>query len=1485
LVDADNDGLSLVWEQLQGFSDALAADAAQDPDHDGSTNFQEFTRGTQPNNADTDDDGLLDGAEVATLPLVADSDGDSILDGEEVQAGLNPMAADSDGDGAADAWERRVGTSATSGSSTPPTFAAAVGLHFCSEMAPESALSRYDVTGLVPQMNWNNTIQLSQWNATDIAGGTAHIASPNPGVLVNSAGSPTGITVNWSANATSSAGNSGSATGILLDSALWTNSDTVQATVSFQNVPFSSYEVLVYLTSSFDDAEGEITCTPSVGRESRFRLESAAPQKQLLELLYPSTPPYAGSFYRRRANTARFRVNGSSSFTLALSRVSWHEVGIAGVQIVNIQADADGDGMSDAYEVTHRLRPAVNDAGLDPDSDGLTNLGEFQRGTRPDVRDTDGDGLSDAVETGTGVYVSPSNTGSLAVHADSDGDTLSDGEEVHGRTYITSPVVQDTDGDGIGDLAELRQYLSDPTTSAPAAALLPVITTSPRSFDWSLYMQFVWDRQRAHFSDMEWGDRSLVWLGMRNRSAGADGLGVAFRVVRGAMTTLLYSSADGAFSSPGQPGSDIWFSDWDVPPVDIASGLGFSKRGKLDISSRLRVRVEGTSTGAANAWNMTFSIYNLDTNQIVVSQTYNGCTLSPTVHNGSVVWEDEDYVASRLYQQLFAGTQLHYLAGPTAPSVETLPSMTAYRDTDNDGMPDVWEASHNFNPNVAADATLDADGDTLLNYREYELGTHPHLADTDGDGVRDDFEVLARSNPLVTASRPSFWNGLPSGASGEDLNGNGISDPVELVTGRFDLLGAGDADGDGLTNAEEAIAGTDLLNPHSRLWVDQFRTGNDLTVCWPLLPHKSHQLLQSGDLVAWSPVPGSPVPVAGETRFTIPGSLAGPQRFYRAAVNDLDTDGDGVTDWAERNVLQSDPSLASSLRSGVSLDTDANGTPESWLSGDYTALVEQLQGANASGGFSGGSVAATSISRPQAARFLTQASFGPTLEEIDRVQELGYDAWITDQVNQPATHHADYARAILADLAGAQVDLSYSYGENKDVLFGNNVSTGFARAAIGGSDQLRQRVAFALSQILVVSRRDAALENQVLGLADYYDLFVDHAFGNYQDLLLEVTLHPCMGRYLSHVGNQKADPSINRYPDENYAREVMQLFTIGLWELNPDGTRKTLPSGVNIPTYGNTEITQLARVLTGLWFGQHPWGQGGWSTNDYATPMTMHAELHDFGSKTLLGGFTLPAREPTVGSGMQDIGDAIRHLFEHPNTGPFVCKQLIQFLVTDNPSPAYVQRVAAMFANNGSGVRGDMKAVVRSVLLDLEARGPVRSSSFGRLKEPVMRTMAMARAFGMKEEPKLLWWSWNEFYDNARQEPLYSPSVFNFYRPDYKAPGAMTAAQKYSPVFQITDSYSAIAFPNKLWEMLNDGFRNWGYYQFPFHFSREVAMAADPDALVDHMNLLFCAGQMSLNSRNLIKTAIQTLPSTTPEARVRVAAYLALICPEGAVMK
>ncbi len=424
--------------------------------------------------------------------------------------------------------------------------------------------------------------------------------------------------------------------------------------------------------------------------------------------------------------------------------------------------------------------------------------------------------------------------------------------------------------------------------------------------------------------------------------------------------------------------------------------------------------------------------------------------------------------------------------------------------------------------------------------------------------------------------------------------------------------------------------------------------------------------------------------------------------------------------------------------------------------------------------------------------------------------------------------------------------------------------TAFARAAMQGEDQLRQRVAFALSQILVASRRDANLENQPLGMADFYDIFVRRAFGNYRDVLLDVALHPCMGRYLSHVGNQKAIPAINQYPDENFAREFMQLFSIGLWELNPDGTRQVNGSGQNIPTYTNTEITQLARVLTGLWFGGHSWGEGGWNDADHATPMTMHPDRHDFGSKTLLHGIVIPARPATAADGMHDIADAMRILFEHPNSAPFIGKQLIQFLVTDNPSPAYVQRVSAVFANNGSGVRGDLAAVVRAILLDIEARDPrygENVATYGRLKEPVIRTMALARAFGLKDAANFLWWDWGEFFDASRQEPTRSPSVFNFYRPEYRAAGLLTTNDLAGPVFQITDSFSSIAFPNKLWDIMERGFSLWETYQFPLDLSRQSALAATPELLVDQLNTLFCAGRMSAATRTIVLNAINQIPA------------------------
>ena len=891
LTDGDGDGLPRAWEQANGLSDSVASDAILDADHDGSTNAQEFTRGTNAQRADTDGDTVLDGSEVTTNPLLADTDGDTLTDGAEVTAGTNPLAIDTDSDGAPDAWELRVGTVATSGASTPAAFGAAIGIHFSSEVAPTSVLTPLAVAGLVPQMNWNNTIILRQWEPSAIAGTTANIASPTAGVLKNSAGVATTAQVSWSADATWASGNSGNSTQTLLNSALWTNGDSAQATVSFSNVPFTSYDVIVYYGSTYDGAEGEITCTPSVSRESRFLTQSAAPQSAVTELLYPSTPPYAGTFYRRRGNAVRFHVTGSSACTIKLYRNTSHEAGIHAVQIVDSNADTDGDGIPDWYEVTHQLNAAVNDSAADTDGDTVSNLAEFNASTNPRSADTDGDGLSDAAEA---------TAGTNPLYADTDGDTLSDGAEAALKPSPTNPLLIDTDADGKNDNVELAQ-LTDPTTGNAAGDRMPSVTGSgSKTFDWTLYTQFVWDHERGFFTDGEWNDSQLAWIMVRNRQTNVDAMVLSLRMTMGNLTALFHSNHGGAFSHPDDDFSDIWHSDWDSPPADLRSALGFSGYGHSDVSSRLRMRVAGTSTGSASDWNITFSIYNLDTNQTVMTQTFNNCTLEAGAHAGTTIWTDSADNANQLHNDVHSGIRLHYLASAGSPSIDSTSAMAAVLDTDNDGMPNVWETTYSFNATNAIDGLLDADGDTLSNVREYELGTHPRNPDTDNDGVKDGIEVSARSDPLATGKFARRTGpGCPPGIVGEDMNGNGISDAFELWMGRFDLTGTADSDGDGKTNAEEAIAGTDPLNAASRLWLGEFRSGNDLTIRWPRLLNKTHQLLQSTDLTAWSVYPSSPVTVGNEFRVTVPNPFAAPRKFYQASVADLDTDGDGVSDWTE----------------------------------------------------------------------------------------------------------------------------------------------------------------------------------------------------------------------------------------------------------------------------------------------------------------------------------------------------------------------------------------------------------------------------------------------------------------------------------------------------------------------------------------------------------------------------------------------------------
>jgi len=1484
LLDADSDGLPRWWEEDQGLSDSFAGDATADHDGDGLTAVQEFAKQTFVHLADSDGDGLKDGDEVSTDPLRSDTDGDSLGDGFELTQlpPLNPLLIDSDADGSPDAWESRTGYAAGNAGSVPPAFAAAVGLQFVSELHDETGLSPIHPAGFVPQMNWNVTLPLTTWAKK--TGGAAEIGTPVAGSLVNAAGTVTAMTATWTAENTWGSSNSGSPDQNLFSGYLQATG-LGDATLVLSGIPYSNYNVIVYVGSVYDGALGAVELNGNPATERWFSSGSSRPETRFIQ------PPLNDQNLPRRGNTLVYENVTGAQCSIRLASVNGHGSGIHAVQIVDAGVDLDSDGMPDWWELANRLKHGSGaDAALDPDNDGLTNVQEFAHKTSPHLADTDGDGLSDAVETGTGVWVGATNTGSDPLIADSDQDGLTDGEEATRDPLPTNPNLADADADGRDDAEEARHH-TDPLVADAPAAMMPVVTVGPRTFEWDISrVQLLWDHTRGETSDGPWSEDFLVIFGVENSALNWDTLRVGLRASEGMVTHFFYSSKDGAFSAAGEPEGDIWESDWSQPPVDLKGALGFSGYGQ-DLSARLRFRLVGSSSGSAGAWNFTFSLTNQDSGATVVTRTFNNSTLAANVHNGSATWQDdsEPPVPNRLAVDLHPGVRLFFSGSP----LENSPSFAAIKDTDNDGMPDVWEDAHGLNKNSSADAGVDTEPDGLSNLREFLAGTDPDDRDTDNDLASDGAEVAAGSDPLLASSLPPYWHGAP-GVGGEDFNSNGIADGWELMHGAFSLLPLGDDDLDGVSNADEAIAGTDPTDPQSRLWSAVLTSGADLTLCWPALDHKQEVLLQNQSLgsIGWLPAPGTLSTVGDERRLLLAGVLSegADRRFYRVAVSDLDSDMDGVSDWTEALVVGSDPYVANSTQAAQQIDANSDGYVDSTVSGDFLTLATSLHGATAAGGFPvpGTNAVGQGISRPHAARFLMQAAFGPTLEDIAEVQSLGYEAWIANQVTKVPTLHSVYIRSIQADLLGQRADLTYSFNDTDNFINGNNMMTAFARASIQGEDQLRQRVAFALSQILVTSRRDANLENRPVGMADFYDIFVRNAFGNYLDVLREVTLHPVMGRYLSHVGNQKARPEINQYPDENYAREVMQLFTIGLWQLNPDGTRQVDGGGQNIPTYSNAEITQMARVLTGLWFGGHGWGQGGWSDPDLTTPLTMHSEYHDFGSKTLVGGFQIASRAPTTENALRDIDDAIRHLFEHPNTGPFIGRQLIQFLVTDNPTPGYVQRVAAVFADNGSGVRGDLGAVVKAILLDTEARNSASLSqnpNFGRLKEPVIRTMAMARAFGMKEVQDLLWWDWSTFYDAARQEPTRSPSVFNFYRPDHRPPGVMTQQDLAGPVFQITDSYSAIAFPNHLWSILEGGFNVWRTYSFPLDLSREVALASDPERLVDHLNLMLCAGSMRASTRSIILSNINAIPASDRAARARVAAYLALTAPEGAVMK
>lgn len=534
-----------------------------------------------------------------------------------------------------------------------------------------------------------------------------------------------------------------------------------------------------------------------------------------------------------------------------------------------------------------------------------------------------------------------------------------------------------------------------------------------------------------------------------------------------------------------------------------------------------------------------------------------------------------------------------------------------------------------------------------------------------------------------------------------------------------------------------------------------------------------------------------------------------------------------------------------------------------------------------------------------AARFLQQAQFSSTVEDIAKVRSNGYVMWLATEFSRPLGPTGwDWLEA-----RGYGVANTHSY-------FFNMYPAEFMiwQQLLSGPDPVRRRVALALSEFFVASMTSAEFTWRSHAYASWWDTLTRNAFGNFRQLLEDVTLHPAMGWFLNTKGNQKENTNTGRVPDENYAREVMQLFTIGLVELNLDGTPKR-NNGQPIDSYTQSDVTNLARVFTGYDFDTSdgvrlPVDSYTIESRAFARkPMSLNASRHSNLAATFLG-TTIPANTP----GKAALGTALDTLFNHPNVGPFFARQMIQRLVTSNPSSAYVAHVASAFNDNGKGVRGDLKAVWAAILLHDEARGQqtLASNTFGKLREPMLRFVQWARTFGAQSAAG----SWKIFElsnpaTQLGQSPLRAPSVFNFFRPGYVPPNtALTPSGATAPEFQLVNETTVGGYLNFMQDVIERGVRcpepgvpqaayNNHVYDVKATYSRELSLVTDATALVRHLSLVLTAGQIAPNSANeqLMVTALNATTVTANSnadvklRRVWAAVLMIMACPQYLIQK
>lgn len=693
-------------------------------------------------------------------------------------------------------------------------------------------------------------------------------------------------------------------------------------------------------------------------------------------------------------------------------------------------------------------------------------------------------------------------------------------------------------------------------------------------------------------------------------------------------------------------------------------------------------------------------------------------------------------------------------------------------------------------------------------------------------------------------SRTSLVTGLcllsiGGGQARIDFDGSGVSDLWER---QHQVVGSGNADddGDGVSNRDEGIAGTDPLDGESFLSFNIRSIENQgLLFEWESQSGKLYRIeWRNVDQSTWEEVAVIPPSLVNEPRsLTVDRVSSG---VFRLRVSDVDIDGDGLTAW-EENLLGMNDTDSSS----------ADGSGE----GDFITALRLLESEEGVTTAEGIDLGRFMPDEKRAARFLLSASFGPDDESIARVMELGFTGWIDEQIALPPT-------------------------EMRTEMFRNGLSWRASLATIAwwrianlAPDQLRQRMAYALSQILVVNcERGTVIGDNPVTQGYFYDIFIDGAFGPYRDVLENVTYSPVMGFYLSHLKNRKTDDPKNptRFPDENFAREIMQLFTIGLWELNPDGTRKVDQSGRFIPTYDNETITEMAKVFTGM---SHSRTQNGRtatsffdvpSGSDYWYPMAVWDEEHEPGPKSIINGVELDGSQ----SGEEEVQATLDALMTHDSMAPFLSRLLIQRLTSSNPSPSYLSRISRVW-NASREDAGHLSSVLSAILLDPEALNPAPSNPFqGKVREPIVRFAALVRAFNEGDPSTTFNSSPYELREDFGQYPMIAPSVFNFYSPDFAPTEEFRVRTMVSPEMELASLSQLLQSDSRFSFTIDQG----RYLGTTLDYSHELQLVDDPEALLDRVDLILTGGRLKPATRHHILMAIQN--ETSPAFRVRTAIYL-----------